>query len=284
MLEDPEWICEKWQNVEIRYRIKNILHEIETDFQHLMLVDTYEYGKLLQLDGFVQATLKDEFIYHEMMTHVPLVSHPNPEKVLIIGGGDGGVLREVLKHDKVVKATVVEIDPSVIEFCKEYLPSINGGAFIDSRTEIVIADGSQYLKEKEYEFDIIIVDSPDPIGPAQILFSDKFYRDIHEALRPGGIMVRQSGSVHLQEKEQLIAYNCLKDIFKYTFFYTYTVPTYIGGLFSTIFCSDIVDPLEMSLNEFMVKFRDMKIETNYYRPEQHYCAFRLPPFMERRYK
>jgi spermidine synthase len=212
------------------------------------------------------------------------LSHPDPEKILIIGGGDGGVLREVIKHDRVVKATMVEIDPSVIEFCKKYLPSINNGAFMDKRSEIVIDDGAKFLKEAEADFDIIIVDSPDPIGPAQILFSEGFYRDIHRALKPGGIMVRQAGSVHLQEKEQLDAYELLKNIFQYTSFYAYTVPTYIGGLFSTVFCSDLVDPLKPALSELSEKFRKKNLVTQYYSPEQHYCAFRLPPFMERRYR
>ncbi|MBN2061198.1 MAG: polyamine aminopropyltransferase [Deltaproteobacteria bacterium] len=284
MLKNPEWISEKWKNIEIRYRVKEVLNEIQTDFQHLLLVETYEFGKMLQLDGLVQTTMKDEFIYHEMITHVPLLSHPEPEKILIIGGGDGGVLREVLKHEKVVKATMVEIDSTVVEFCKEYLSSINGGAFKDKRTDLVIADGSQFLKDLKAEYDIIIVDSPDPVGPAQILFSEEFYRDIHRALKPGGIMVRQSGSVHLQESEQIEAHKLLKNIFKFTAFYTYTVPTYIGGLFSTVFCSDLVDPLKPALNELSLKFQNKNLETKYYSPEQHYCAFRLPPFMEKRYR
>ena len=145
MIEKMDWIYEKWENVHVSYKVKEIIKEMETDFQHLLLVDTFQYGKMLLLDGIVQTTEKDEFIYNEMMTHVPLTSHPNPSKVLIIGGGDGGVLREVLKHDAVDRATMVEIDPMVIDFCKKHLPSLSDGAFDDSRTELVIDDGFAFV-------------------------------------------------------------------------------------------------------------------------------------------
>ena len=166
MKQQNEWVSEKWENLEVRYRVRRILEESKTDFQHMILMDTFEYGKMLLLDGIVQTTEEDEFIYHEMMTHVPLLSHPNPQNVLIIGGGDGGVLREVLKHDSIEKATIVEIDPEVIRFCNEHLPFISNGAFGDGRTDLIIADGAEYIRETDDRYHIIIVDSPDPKGPA----------------------------------------------------------------------------------------------------------------------
>jgi len=280
MNEHIEWISEKWKNVEVRYRVKNILQELKTDFQHIMLLDTHQYGKMLLLDGRVQTTEKDEFIYHEMMAHVPLLSHPNPEKVLIIGGGDGGVLREVLKHDSVENATIVEIDPLVISFCNEHLPSISNGAFDNERTKLIIADGANHIRETDNKYDIVIVDSPDPVGPAQILFSGQFYRDIYSVLRPGGIMVRQTGSTQMQAEEQEQAYGLLKDIFQYNAFYLYSVPTYVGGLFSTIFCSDTIDLKTIDINKIIEKFDLNKFKTKYYSPEIHYGAFQIPPFME----
>ena len=135
MTQEENWISEKWQYVETRYEIKEKLYDKISDFQHTQVVDSCKYGRMLLLDGIVQTTEKDEFIYHEMMVHVPLLSHPNPEKVLIIGGGDGGILREVLKYKSVSTATMVEIDQGVIDLCKEYLPTINNGAFEDQKNK-----------------------------------------------------------------------------------------------------------------------------------------------------
>jgi len=280
MSEPIEWISEKWKNVEVRYRVKEILQELKTDFQHILILDTFQYGKMLLLDGIVQTTEKDECIYHEMMTHVPLLSHPNPEKVLIIGGGDGGVLREVLKHDSVESATIVEIDPLVVNLCKEHLPSISKGAFDNERTKLIIADGSDYIRKTENKYDIVIVDSSDPVGPAQILFSGQFYKEIYNVLRPGGIMVRQTGSTQMQAEEQEQAYGLLNDIFEYNAFYLYSVPTYVGGLFSTIFCSDTIDLKTIDINKIIEKFALNKFKTKYYSPDIHYGSFQIPPFME----
>jgi spermidine synthase len=280
MTKPIEWISEKWENLEIRYRVKEILQELKTDFQHIELVDTYQYGKMLLLDGMVQTTEKDEFIYHEMMTHVPLLSHPNPEKVLIIGGGDGGVLREVLKYDSVEKATIVEIDPLVVGFCKKHLPAISKGAFDNERTQLIIADGADYIRKTDNKYDIVIVDSPDPVGPAQILFSKDFYRGIYNVMRPGGIMVRQTGSPQMQPEEQKQAYGLLKDIFQYNAFYLYAVPTYVGGLFSALFSSDTIELKTLDIKGIETKYDLNRLNTKYYSPRIHYGAFQIPPFME----
>ncbi len=282
MSGDSEWVVERWENIETRYRIKAILHDQRTDFQHMQLVDTQEYGKMLLLDGIVQTTERDEFIYHEMMVHVPALSHPDPRRVLIIGGGDGGILREALRHPSIERCTLVEIDPQVIDLCGEYLPGISNGAFKDDRTELVIADGAAYLKETKEKFDLVIVDSPDPIGPARILFSEKFYSDIHRAMNPGGIMVRQTGSIYIQADEQVEAFKLLREIFTHTAFYLYTVPTYIGGLFSTVFCSDRVNPLDLTEEELGRRLSRLSSETLYYNPGIHIGAFNIPRLLERR--
>jgi spermidine synthase len=284
MIEQMDWVDEKWDNVHVSYKVKEILKDMKTNFQHFLLVDTFQYGKMLLIDGMVQTTEKDEFIYHEMMTHVPLTSHSNPSCVLIIGGGDGGVLREVLKHVVVDKATLVEIDPMIIDICKKHLPSISDGAFDDPRTELIIDDGFDFVKNTTDQFDIVIVDSPDPIGPAKILFTKEFYKGISRILKPGGIMARQTGSLHMQNQEQIQVNGLLYDIFKYRAFYVYGVPTYIGGLFSSIFCSDSYDPMTLDIETVLKNYNSRKLKTKYYSPGLHLGAFHVPRFLEENFK
>jgi spermidine synthase len=284
MTEHGQWVSEKWKNVETRYRIRTYLYEEKSEFQHIQLVDTLEYGKMLLLDGIVQTTEKDEFFYHEMMVHIPMLSHPSPKQVLIIGGGDGGVLREVLRHPQVEKAVMVEIDANVVDFSKKHLPSINNGAFEDKRTELVFADGAEYVEKTNGTYDVIIVDSPDPIGPARVLFSEKFYSNIHRRLTSDGIMVRQTGSLQIQADEQKQAYNVLKNMFAYVAFYVYCVPTYIGGLFSSVFCSDSIDPENIRFDDIQTKVNEISLETTYYNPGIHIGSFHLPEFFKNRLK
>ena len=284
MSSDQAWVSEKWKNVETRYKIKSVLYDDNSEFQHTQIVDSYEYGVMLLLDGIVQTTEKDEFIYHEMMVHVPMLSHPGPENVLIIGGGDGGILREVLRYESVKNATMVEIDPGVIDLCRKFLPMINRGAFDDDRTNIIIADGAAFVKETEDKFDVVIVDSPDPVGPAKVLFSQDFYRDLHGLITENGVLVRQTGSVHLQRNEQREAYDILKDIFVYTEPYVFAVPTYVGGFFSAMFCSDTVDPCNIDMKLLEEKTAGNKIETEYYNPGIHIGAFHVPFLLKERLK
>ena len=278
MKDHLEWVEEKWPEVQTRYRVKSVLYDEMSEYQHLLLVDTCSYGKMLLLDGIVQVTEKDEFIYHEMMVHVPMLSHQAPRKVFIIGGGDGGILREVLRYKSVEKVTIVEIDPTVIRLCKEFLPDLNKGSFDDSRTNLVIADGARYIRETKDRFDVIIIDSPDPIGPANILFSEEFYRNIWKVTNSTGIMVRQTGSVHMQSEEQESAFGLLSGLFNHTAFYFYTVPTYVGGLFSTIFCSDRIDPLGVTNKKLQRQILKNSIDTLYYNPGIHIGAFYIPKF------
>ena len=282
MTDKQQWVTEKWQDVETRYRIQSVLYEDNSEFQHTRIVDSDRYGRMLLLDGIVQTTEKDEFIYHEMLVHVPMLSHPNPEKVLIIGGGDGGILREVLRYKSVTMATMVEIDPGVIELSKEYLPSINDGSFEDSRVNIIISDGAVFVKDTTEKFDVVIVDSCDPIGPATVLFSKAFYGDIHNLLAKDGIMVCQTGSLHMQPGEQVETYNLLSEIYGYARPYVFTVPTYIGGLFSAMFCSDDINPEKNDLSVIEEKAAMNNIKTRYYNPGTHIGAFHIPGFLKER--
>ncbi len=282
MTEEQQWVTEKWQDVETRYRIQSVLYENNSEFQHTRFVESKMYGRMLLLDGIVQTTEKDEFIYHEMMVHVPMLSHPNPEKVLIIGGGDGGILREVIRHTSVKTATMVEIDPGVIDLCKEYMPMINRGAFGDSRANIVISDGAVFVKETDEKYDVVIVDSCDPVGPATVLFSKVFYSDIHDLLTPDGIMVCQTGSIHMQPGEQREAYKLLSGIYGFASPYVFTVPTYIGGFFSAMFCSEKIDPRKADIDILYEKAAISNIETRYYNPGMHIGAFHVPGFLKDR--
>ena len=282
MNEEQSWVCEKWNNVETLYRVKSILYENHSEFQHTQVVDSHEYGRMLLLDGIVQTTEKDEFIYHEMMVHVPILSHPNPERILIIGGGDGGILREVLKHSSVSSVTMVEIDSEVIDLCQEYLPMINAGAFEDERTNLVINDGAVFIKETKDKFDVIIFDSPDPIGPARVLFSEEFYSNLQDHMTSNGILVRQTGSIHLQSDEQREAYGLLAGVFSYTEPFVFAVPTYVGGFFSAMFSSDSINPLNMDISILEERVARNRLETRYYNPGIHIGAFHVPRFFKER--
>ncbi|NLA75739.1 MAG: polyamine aminopropyltransferase [Deltaproteobacteria bacterium] len=279
MIREQEWVAEKWEDVETHYRIKSTLYEGNSEYQHMKVVDSCLYGRMFLLDGIVQTTEKDEFIYHEMMSHIPLLSHPAPESVLIIGGGDGGILREVLRYRSVKQAAIVEIDSHVINICKEYLPMINNGAFKDKRAEVVIADGARFVKETTAKYDVVIVDSSDPVGPATVLFSREFYSDIHNILSDSGIMVCQTGSLHMQPDEQRDSYTLLKDSFHIVRPYLFAVPTYVGGFFSAMFCSDKIDPCKTEISSIEKKIALAGIKTGYYNPGMHLSVFTLPGFL-----
>jgi spermidine synthase len=275
------WVSETlFPDIETRYRIIRELHAEKTPFQEIRLVESERFGNMLLLDGVVQTTEKDEFIYHEMMTHVPLMAHPNPERVLIIGGGDGGILREVLRHPSVKRAVLVEIDAQVIEFSKKRLPGLSEGAFDKKQTEIVIGDGAKFVEHTKERFDVVIVDSSDPIGPAVVLFSQQFYANIRGLLTEKGVMARQTGSTILQPEEQREAMKLLRGIYARNALYVFAPPTYIGGFFSATFSSMGLDPLETKLEELESRFAVLKGRTRYYNPGVHKAAFQIPEYVK----
>ena len=190
-----DWRIETlYDDVAQAFKVKKVLHEQKTGKHELTVLDTERMGKMLLLDGVVQTAEADEFAYHEMLTHVPLFAHGAAKRVLIIGGGDGGMLREVVKHKEVEKITLVEIDKGVVEFSKEHLPKLSDGAFDDPRVELEIQDGARYVgRFKRKTFDVIIVDSTDPQGPGAALYTSEFYENCKERLGKGGILVTQNG-------------------------------------------------------------------------------------------
>ncbi len=256
----------------ITCKIKETLMVEKTPFQDLAVVDTETFGRMLILDNTVQTTIMDEFVYHEMIVHVAMNTHPNPKRVLVIGGGDGGTIREVIKHSSVEKATLVEIDQCVIDAAKKYLPEISI-ALDDPRVEVICDDGIKHVKESESEYDVIIVDSTDPVGPAVGLFSAEFYKAVYRALTPDGVFVAQTESPFFNKELISRIWQDVKGIYPVTKFYTASIPTYPSGLWSFTIGSKVFDPETVDHTKFEI------IPTRYYNPELHKAVFVLPNFV-----
>lgn len=268
------WFTEKQtESFGITAKIKQTLHTEQTEFQKLDMVETEEFGNMLILDGMVMTTNKDEFVYHEMVAHVPLFTHPGPEHVLVVGGGDGGVIREVLKHPSVKKATLVEIDGKVIEYSKKFLPEI-AGELDNPRVEVIVGDGFMHIAESENRYDVIMVDSTEPVGPAVNLFTKGFYAGISKALKEDGLFVAQTDNPWFKADLIREVQRDVKEIFPITKLYTANVPTYPSGLWTFALGSKKYDPLAVSED----RFHD--ISTKYYTNELHKAAFVLPRFVE----
>ncbi|MCK5083205.1 MAG: polyamine aminopropyltransferase [Candidatus Omnitrophica bacterium] len=277
------WIYETlYPDIKIGLKGK-LLYKKKTSYQDMQIYDTQRFGKLLLLDGAIQTTEKDEFIYHEMITHPVLFMHPKPENILVIGGGDGGVLREVLKH-RVKKVILVEIDEKVIKFSERYFPSLSKGAFRNSRVKIVIEDGAKFIRETKEKFDIVIVDSPDPVGVAKVLFSRKFYKGIFPILKEKGIMIRQTGSTVIQDGVLKKNYKILKQVFPYVATQIMAIPAYIGGFFSLTIASKSIDPQQVSYKTVFKKYERLKLKTKYYNPRIHFASMQLPNYVKEELK
>ncbi|MBP5859081.1 polyamine aminopropyltransferase [Marivibrio halodurans] len=256
-------------------RIDRVLYQSNDGLQDLIVFENARFGRVLCLDGVVQTTEGDEFVYHEMLTHVPILAHGRVEDVLIVGGGDGGMAREVLKHPA-VRPVMVEIDPDVVEFSKQHLPRLSNGAFDDPRLELVIADGCRFVKETEKRFDVVIVDSTDPIGPGEVLFTAEFYADCKRCLKPGGVVVTQNGVPFVQGGEITDSYRRLGESFADVHFFRAAIPTYQGGDMAFGWASDDPDPRRQSVEVIEARFADAGIETRYYTPDLHVASFALP--------
>lgn len=274
------WV-EELLHADLRLGLKaeRILHDGQTAYQRVVVFENPTFGRVLTLDSVVQTTERDEFIYHEMLVHVPLLAHGGVRRVLIVGGGDGGMLEEALKHRSVERVTLVEIDPGVIELSKAHLRAICRDAFEDPRAEVVIADGVEYVAAGAARFDLIIVDSPDPVGPAEALFTERFYRDCRGCLAPGGILVTQNGVPFLQGGELAGTLRCLRGLFADASCYLATVPTYAGGPMAFGWASDEPGLRHTPLEVLRARFAESGIHTRYYTPEVHQGAFALPGYV-----
>ncbi len=257
---------------------EEVLYDSETAHQRLRVFRNARFGKVMTLDGVVQVTEADNFVYHEMMTHVPLLAHGTARHVAIVGGGDGGMARAVLDHPGVQRVTMVEIDGGVVEFSKNYLPEISRGAFDDPRLEVVIADGAAFVKESAESFDVIIVDSTDPVGPGEVLFTDSFYGHARERLSEGGILVTQNGVPFLQPQELTNTMRAFRALFRDWGCYLATVPTYAGGPMAFGWATDGV-ARDAALQTLKSRYAAAGLETRYYTPEVHKAAFALPAYV-----
>ncbi|WP_419904805.1 polyamine aminopropyltransferase [Kiloniella sp.] len=256
-------------------RVDKPIFEGETDFQTVSLFDNNLLGRVLVLDDAVQITQFDEHIYSEIMVHIPMVSHPDAKNVLIIGAGDGTVLREVLKHETLLQVTMVEIDGALVKLCREHLSDILQGAFDDPRLDLVIDDGAKYLQESHREFDVIIIDSTDPDDNSTALFTDEFYIKCKARLAKGGIMVAQAGCPAYQPSIRTHMSERMQAHFRYGGFYHAAVPTYIGGLHAFSWASDTLD-----LNAIAEQGNDTMRsipKTRYYTSRSHKAAFYMEP-------
>jgi len=262
------------QGVHVRDR----LYRIDTPFQRIEILDTEGFGRALVLDTALQTTEGDEFMYHEMLVHVPLMTHPRPTRVLIIGGGDGGTLRRVLEH-QMTEPTQVEIDAEVIDACKQYAPGISRGALEDVRARVLVEDGIPFMRENPGGFDVVIVDSTDPVGPAVQLFDVPFYKDVARSLADDGLMAAQSSSPLFMADDLRQQAANMREAFPIVRTYVGSVPTYPGALWSYTIGSKRYDPLTVSRDVIAERLTENGIETRYYSPEIHHAAFVLPPFV-----
>lgn len=260
-------------------KLEKLLYERSSEHQSLLVAENLSFGRVLYLDGVLQTTEADEFIYHEMMAHVPILAHGRAESVLIIGGGDGGMLREVLKHQTIDRVVQVEIDPDVIAFCREHLPNHSQGSFDDPRLELVIADGKDYLADCGERFDIVIIDSTDPIGPGEALFTPDFYQACKTALDEDGILVTQNGVPFLQPEELRNTMRAFRALFQDASCYLAAVPTYIGGAMAFGWGSDRSGLREVPLEVLRTRYREADLELRYLNPEVHQASFALPTFV-----
>ncbi|GAE03529.1 TPA: polyamine aminopropyltransferase [Clostridium botulinum] len=257
----------------LHYKFTKTLLNKKTPFQELTIIKSKTLGNMLLLDGIVQTTEKDEYVYHEMITHIPLFTHPNPKKVLVVGGGDGGTIREVLKHPSVEKAVLCEIDEEVIKASKEFLPTISC-ALDNPKCEIFIGDGIKYVHEHKNEFDIIIVDSTDPFGAAEGLFGGSFYKEIYQALTDKGIFVAQTETPFYLPEVVKKVYDDARTIFPITKLFMAAIPTYPSGYWSFTIGSKKLDPATADFSN------TIDIETKYYTKALHKASFVLPKFVE----
>lgn len=270
------WVQEVHQGaVGLSFKVEKTLFSGRSPYQRIDVVQTHSHGALLLNDGIVMLSERDEFIYHEMIAHVALFVHPDPRRVLIIGGGDGGTAREVLKHRTVEKAVMVEIDEMVVNACREFLPGVSC-ALDDPRLELRIGDGVQYVSDSDQRFDVVIVDSTDPIGPAAPLFDAAFYAGVAGLLERDGILIAQAESPFYDQHIQISMLQNQRASFDRLHLFLFPTLTYPGGLWSFSYASKGLCPLKDFAEE---RFQNAGVGTRYYHPGIHRAAFALPVFL-----
>ena len=274
------WFTENHtDNVKFSMRVDRHIVSVKSDFQKIDVFDTTEFGRVLVIDDYIMLTEKDEFIYHEMITHVPMAVNPNIKKVLVIGAGDGGTVRELTRYNSLKRIDMVEIDRKVVEICKEFIPQ-TASKLDDKRVNLYFEDGLKFVKTKKNEYDLIIVDSTDPIGPGEELFSLEFYENCFNALVDDGILVNQHESPYYPEDAETMqrTHNKIKSVFPIATVYQAHIPTYGSGHWLFGFASKKFNPVT-DLNE--VLWNSLRLETNYYNTDLHKGSFYIPNYVKR---
>ncbi len=271
------WMTELHQGKSgLTVKIKGLLESTQSKFQRIDVLDTEDFGKMLVLYGSMMVADNDLTSYNEMIAHVPLFVHPKPNKVLIIGGGDGGALTNVMKHPEVKSATMCEIDRMVVEVCQRRFPKLATG-FKDKRAKLLFRDGTKYIENSKQKFDIILLDLSDPVGPAADLFQKKFHQRVFNTLNDDGIMVAQSESPYFNQKTVKQMYKNLRNIFPIVKMYTAHVPIYPSAYWSFAFCSKKYHPID----DFdAARYKKLKMKNNYYNADTHLGAFCLPEYVK----
>ncbi|WP_419758984.1 polyamine aminopropyltransferase [Acidisoma sp.] len=265
-----------------RFRVVRELARVQSDFQDIMIFESETHGRVMVLDGIIQITEGDEFVYQEMLAHVPLIAHGAAKRVLIIGAGDGGVLRRVLEHQGVRHAVMAEIDGEVIRLAKEFLPDVAGDAWTNPRGEVIVGDGIDYVRRaRDASFDVIIVDSTDPIGVGEVLFTDEFYENSARILTDGGLIVNQCGVPFMQDEELRDTSLRRRQFFPHVGAYVAAVPTYVGGYMTLGWASKQPGIANVDLATIRARAEAAGIlgATRYWSPEVHAAAFHLPPYI-----
>ncbi len=273
------WYSEKHtDNVKLSLKVNEHLHSEQSEFQRIDIFESKEFGRVLTLDGYLTLTERDAFIYHEMITHVPMAIHPNPQNILVIGAGDGGTVSELTKYQGIQNIDLVEIDKRVVAVCKEYLPTI-ASSFDDERIHIHYQDGLKYVRKCENQYDIIIVDSTDPFGPGEGLFTKEFYGSCYKALKEDGIMVNQHESPFYEEDAIVTkrAHNRIVKSFPISKVYQAHIPTYPSGLWLFGFASKKYHPIRDMKS---MPWKHLNIQTRYYNTNLHKGSFYLPTYVE----
>jgi spermidine synthase len=258
------------------FTVDAVLYRGQTKFQEALIFENRLFGRVLVLDGIVQLTERDNHIYHEMIAHVPLMAHGTAKRVLIIGGGDGGTLKEVLKHP-VENVVMVELDEEVIEFSKRYFPQVSGGAFDDRRVNLVIGDGVEYVTQVEAQFDVVIIDSTDPVGPGEQLFTRAFYERCRTLLPPNGTIALQTGAPFYNPEQLKAVCSRLACSFDAVRPFLAPVPTYAGGMLALVTAGKCHEALRPAVKTLQKRFQGLQSRTSYYTPEIHRAAFTLTP-------
>jgi len=282
-MSDQRWIAENLYDslgLRMTFAVKRVLYEMQTEHQHLVLFEHQWFGKVLMLDGCTQVTTADEFIYHEMMTHVPILAHGRAREVLVVGGGDCGIAEEVLKHKGVGRLTQVEIDASVVEFSKEHFPEFTGPVLADPRFDLMIDDGMNFVRTTDRRFDVIIVDSTDPLGPGAVLFTHDFYVACRGCMTPGGVIVTQNGVPFFQADELVSSVRHFAALFKDAACYIASIPTYVGGHMAMGWATDDLSLRGLPAEDIARRYQAAgSFATKYWTPQVHAAAFALPRFI-----